>query len=54
MTDRGIIDAFTCITDKFGLDVAVLGVLFFSTAVLGLASPIFIYLILYLLNPSTY
>ena len=54
MTERKIIDTFSWLADKFGLDVGGLRILFVAAAVLGLGSPIFIYLILYLLKPSSY
>jgi phage shock protein PspC (stress-responsive transcriptional regulator) len=54
MTERKILGVCAWPADKFGLDVGGLRVLFVATAVLGLGSPIFIYLILYLLKPSSY
>lgn len=54
MTKRKILGVCTWIADKFGLDVGGLRVLFIAAAVLGLGSPIIIYLILYLVKPSEY
>ena len=54
MTKRKILSDCAWIADKFGLDVRGLRILFIAAAVLGLGSPIFIYLIMYLLKPSSY
>jgi len=54
MTERKILGVSAWFADKFGLDVWGLRILFVAAAVLGLGSPIFIYLILYLLKPSSY
>ena len=54
MTERKILGVCAWIADKFGLDVGGLRILFVAAAVMGLGSPILIYLILYLLKPSSY
>ena len=54
MTERKIWGVCAWISDKFGLDVGGLRILFIAAAILGLGSPIFVYLILYLLKPSSY
>jgi phage shock protein C len=54
MTERKILVFCAWLADKFGLDVGGLRILFVAAAVLGLGSPIFIYLILYLFKPSSY
>ena len=54
MTKRKILGVCAWLADKFGLDVGGLRILFVTAAILGLGSPIFIYLILYLLKPSVY
>ena len=54
MTERKILGVCAWLADKFGLDVSGLRILFVAAAVLALGSPIFIYLILYLLKPSEY
>ena len=54
MNERKIIGVCLWLSDKFGLDVFGLRILFVAAAVLGLGSPILIYLILYLLKPSSY
>jgi phage shock protein C len=54
MTKRKILGVCAWLADKFGIDVGGLRILFVAAAVLGLGSPIFIYLILYLLKPSSY
>jgi phage shock protein C len=54
MTERKILGVCAWLANQFGLDVSGLRILFVAAAVLGLGSPIFIYLILYLLKPSSY
>ena len=54
MTERKILGVCAWLADKFGLDVSGIRILFVAAAVLGLGSPIFIYLIMYLLKPSSY
>tara|TARA_B100000780_G_scaffold9848_1_gene6875 strand:- start:268 stop:432 length:165 start_codon:yes stop_codon:yes gene_type:complete len=54
MSKRKILGVCAWLADKFGLDLGGLRILFVAAAVLGLGSPIFIYLILYLLKPSAY
>ena len=54
MTNRKVLGVCAWLADKFGLDVGGLRILFVVAAILGLGSPIFIYLILYLLKPSSY
>ena len=54
MTKRKILGVCAWLADKFGLDVRGLRILFVAATVLGLGSPIFIYLIMYLLKPSSY
>ena len=54
MTKRKILGVCAWLADKFGLDVRGLRILFVAAAVLGLGSPTFIYLIMYLLKPSLY
>jgi len=54
MTNRKVLGVCAWLADKFGLDVGGLRILFVAAAILGLGSPIFIYLILYLLKPSSY
>ena len=54
MTERKILGVCAWLADKFGLDVGGLRILFIAAAVLGLGSPILIYLILYLVKPSKY
>ena len=54
MTERKILGVCAWLADKFGLDVLGLRILFVAAAVMGLGSPILIYLILYLLKPSSY
>mgnify|MGYP006192230761 FL=1 len=54
MTKRKILGICAWLADKFGLDVRGLRILFVAAAVLGLGYPIFIYLIMYLLKPSSY
>ena len=54
MTERKILGVCAWLADKFGIDVGGLRILFVAAAVMGLGSPILIYLILYLLKPSAY
>ena len=54
MTERKILGVCAWLADKFGIDSRGLRILFVAAAILGLGSPIFIYLILYLLKPSSY
>ena len=54
MTERKILGVCAWLSDKFGLDVGGLRILFVATAILGLGSPILVYLILYLVKPSQY
>jgi phage shock protein C len=54
MTERKILGVCAWLADKFGIDVGGLRILFVAAAVMGLGSPILIYLILYLLKPSSY
>ena len=54
MTKRKVLGVCAWLADKFGLDVGGLRILFVVAAILGLGSPIFIYIILYLLKPSSY
>jgi len=54
MTKRKILGVCAWLADKFGIDVGGLRILFVAAAVLGLGSPIFIYIILYLVKPSEY
>jgi phage shock protein C len=54
MTERKILGVCAWLADKFGIDVGGLRILFVAAAVMGLGSPILIYLLLYLLKPSSY
>jgi len=54
MTERKILGVCAWLSDKFGLDVGGLRILFVAAAVLGLGSPIVIYFVLYIVKPSGY
>ena len=54
MNERKIIGVCLWLSDKFGLDVFGLRILFVAATILGLGSPILIYFILYLVKPSQY
>ena len=54
MIERKILGVCAWLADKFGLDVYGLRILFIAALILGLGSPVFIYLILYLIKPSEY
>ena len=54
MNDRKILGVCLWFSDRFGIDLGGLRILFIAAAVLGLGSPILVYFILYLLKPSEY
>jgi len=54
MTQRKIWGVCAWLSDKFGLDVGGVRILFVPAAILGLCSPIFICFILYIVKPSEY
>ena len=54
MTKRKFLGVCAWISDKFGLDVGGMRILFVAAFVLGLGSPILVYFILYLVKPSEY
>ena len=54
MIERKILGVCAWLSDKFGLDVGGLRILFVAAAVLGLGSPIVIYFVLYIVKPSGY
>ncbi len=54
MTERSILGVCAWLSDKFGLDVNGVRILFIAAAILGFGSPVIIYFILYLIKPSVY
>ena len=54
MSEKKIMGVCVWLSDKFGLDVGGVRILFVISAILGLGSPILFYLILYLVKPSKY
>tara|TARA_B100000767_G_scaffold134957_1_gene128017 strand:+ start:865 stop:1029 length:165 start_codon:yes stop_codon:yes gene_type:complete len=54
MNDRKIAGVCLWLSNRFGIDLGGLRILFIAAAVLGLGSPILVYFILYLLKPSEY
>jgi len=54
MTERKILGVCAWLSDKFGLDVGGIRILFVAAAVFGFGSPVVIYFILYLIKPSEY
>ena len=54
MIERKFLGVCAWLSDKFGLDVGGLRILFVAATVFGFGSPIIIYFILYLMKPSEY
>ena len=54
MTSRRFLGVCAWLSDKFGLDVGGVRILFVAAAILGFGSPVVVYLVLYLLKPSEY
>ena len=54
MNNRKLLGVCAWIADKFGLDVGGLRILFIAATILGLGSPVLVYLLLYILKPSIY
>ena len=54
MIERKVLGVCAWLSDKFGLDVGGLRILFVAATVFGFGSPIIIYFILYLIKPSEY
>ena len=54
MIERKILGVCAWLSDKFGLDVVGLRILFAAAAIFGFGSPVVIYFILYLIKPSQY
>jgi len=54
MIERKVLGVCAWLSDKFGLDVGGLRILFVAATVFGFGSPIIIYFILYLIKPSQY
>ena len=54
MEKRKILGVCAWLSDKFGLDVSGVRILFVAAAILGFGSPVILYLILYLVKPNEY
>ena len=52
MSEKKILGVCSWVSEKFDLDVSGIRMLFIIAAILGLGSPILVYLILYLLKPK--
>ena len=52
MTEKKLLGVCSWLSDKFELDVTGIRALFIVATVLGLGSPVVIYLILYLVKPK--
>ena len=52
MSEKKILGVCSWVSEKFDLDVTGIRMLFIIAAILGLGSPILIYLILYLVKPK--
>ena len=53
MSEKKILGVCSWLSEKFDLDVSGIRLLFIIATILGLGSPILIYLILYLLKPKS-
>ena len=53
MSGKKILGVCSWVSEKFDLDVSGIRLLFIIAAILGLGSPILIYLILYLVKPKS-
>ena len=51
MSEKKILGVCSWVSEKFDLDVSGIRMLFIIAAILGLGSPILVYLILYLVKP---
>lgn len=54
MTEKKILGVCAWLSDRFDMDVSMLRIIFVIATVLGVGSPILIYLILALVKPSVY
>tara|TARA_B100001057_G_scaffold482017_1_gene556755 strand:- start:528 stop:695 length:168 start_codon:yes stop_codon:yes gene_type:complete len=53
MIEKKILGVYSWVSEKFDLDLSGIRMLFIIAAILGLGSPILIYLILYLVKPKS-
>jgi len=51
-TEKKLAGVCAWLADKFGLDVTIIRLVFVIATIVGVGSPIIIYLILWLLNPA--
>lgn len=54
MTKRKLLGVCAWLADKFEIDVSILRLVFVIASILGVGSPVLIYLILALVRPSGY
>jgi phage shock protein PspC (stress-responsive transcriptional regulator) len=54
LSKRKILGVCAWISDKFGLDVGGVRILFVAATIFGFGYPVIIYFILYLVKPSQY
>ena len=54
MSERKVLGVCAWLADRFGLSVGGVRILFVAAAIFGFGSPVFIYLILYLIKPEKY
>ncbi len=54
MPEKKILGVCAWLAYKFELDISMLRILFVAATILGVGSPILIYIILYFIKPNTY
>ncbi len=54
MTEKKVLGVCAWLSDRFDVDVSMLRIIFIIATILGIGSPIIIYLILALVKPSYY
>lgn len=54
MNEKKFLGVCAWLSDKFGLDVGGIRILFVVATVLGLGSPVLIYFVLYVIKPNIY
>jgi phage shock protein C len=54
MTERKILGVCAWLADKFEIDVTIIRIIFVIAAIMGVGSPVLIYLILALVRPTGY
>lgn len=54
MTERKLLGVCAWLSDQFGLDITVLRLIFVIATIVGVGSPILIYIILAIVKPNHY